>query len=266
MISNVHRVLAAAKAMLQWCTRTWLLDAVQSGLAAVCGIGTRACTLREAGEGRLVVKAPLERLAAATATLTAQPGVHWVTLHSSPRAANFYGTAITQCGAAESTYDVANLYNGSYPYNDQAKHPLWAAGIRVSLHVHTDAHQANILNSTKFDQRHDSHPIQPLVTLKMSWMDGAVCFSVQGLGQILAMGDTGMDLDSCFFRDTSIPPISTGNWPNDSTGEWFSITYHLSSSCPNSHPSGCSGCNASMPDKRPQLRYDGHVSDRGVLM
>lgn len=79
-----------------------------------------------------MVKAPLERLAAATAVLAAQPGVHWVTLHSSPRAANYYGTAITQCGAAESTYDVANLYNGSYPYNDQAKHPLWAAGIRVS--------------------------------------------------------------------------------------------------------------------------------------
>lgn len=105
---------------------------MQSELLNVCGLGPRGCTLRHAGEGRLVVQAPLERLAAAAAMLAAQPGVHWVTLHSSPRAANHYGTAITQCGAAESTYDVANLYNGSYPYNDQAKHPLWAAGIRVS--------------------------------------------------------------------------------------------------------------------------------------
>jgi hypothetical protein len=110
----------------------WLLLPMQAGLLTACGIGAHQCSLRPAGEGRLVVKAPLERLAAAAATLTAQPGVHWVTLHSSPRAANYYGTAITQCGAAESTYDVANLYNGSYPYNDQAKHPLWAAGIRVS--------------------------------------------------------------------------------------------------------------------------------------
>lgn len=83
-----------------------------------------------------MVKAPLQRLAAAAALLAAQPGVHWVTLHSSPRAANFYGTAVSQCGAAESTYDVANLANSAYTYNDEGKHPLWAAGLRVSnLHI-----------------------------------------------------------------------------------------------------------------------------------
>lgn len=54
-----------------------------------------------------------------------------VTLHSSPRAANYYGTAISQCGQAESTYDVANLANPNYAYNDQGKHPLWDAGLTV---------------------------------------------------------------------------------------------------------------------------------------
>lgn len=75
-----------------------------------------------------------------------------------------------------------------------------------------------------------------------------MCLAVQGAGQILAMGDTGMDLDSCFFRDTSIPPISTGNWPNDSTGDWLFITCHHSSSCSINQFSGCSGTHASMPD------------------
>jgi hypothetical protein len=105
----------------------------QAGLAAVCGIGAHVCSLQSVSKERLVVKAPLERLAAAAALLSAQLGVHWVTLHSSPQAANFYGTAISQCGAAESTYDVGNLYNASYAYNDEAKHPLWDAGLRVSM-------------------------------------------------------------------------------------------------------------------------------------
>lgn len=54
-------------------------------------------------------------------------------LHSSPRAANYYGTAISQCGASESIYDVANLANGAYAYNDEGKTPLWDAGLRVSV-------------------------------------------------------------------------------------------------------------------------------------
>ncbi len=32
------------------------------------------------------------------------------------------------------------------------------------------------------------------------------------------MGDTGINLDSCFFRDTNLPDTSAGNWPLDSTG------------------------------------------------
>ena len=73
--------------------------------------------------------------------------------------------------------------------------------------------------------------------------------AVQGSGQILAMGDTGMDLDSCFFRDTSIPPISTGNWPNDSTGDRIVIGHHASSSCLSDQSLGVRLCpQLSMPD------------------
>lgn len=42
---------------------------------------------------------------------------------------------------------------------------------------------------------------------------------LQGAGQIVGMGDTGIDLDSCFFRDSNLPSVSAGNWPLDSTGE-----------------------------------------------
>lgn len=82
-----------------------------------------------------MVRVPLQQLAAVAALLAAQPGVHWVALHSSPRAANYYGTAIGQCGAAESTYDVANLVNEDYAYNDEGKHPFWDAGLRVSTRI-----------------------------------------------------------------------------------------------------------------------------------
>lgn len=80
-----------------------------------------------------MVKVPLQHLDAAASLLAGQPAVHWLTLHSSPRTANYYGTAISQCGASESTYDVANLANGAYGYNDEGKTPLWDAGLRVSV-------------------------------------------------------------------------------------------------------------------------------------
>lgn len=96
---------------------------------AACGGG---CAIVQSTDTRLVVKVPLRHLDAAASLLAAQPAVHWLTLHSSPRAANYYGTAISQCGASETTYDVGNLANGAYTYNDEAKHPLWDAGLRVS--------------------------------------------------------------------------------------------------------------------------------------
>lgn len=48
---------------------------------------------------------------------------------------------------------------------------------------------------------------------------------------MLGMGDTGMDLDSCFFRDSNLPLTSAGNWPLDSTGDFLSrfICSHISS-------------------------------------
>lgn len=51
--------------------------------------------------------------------------------------------------------------------------------------------------------------------------------AAQGTGQILGMGDTGIDLDSCFFRDSNLPATSAGNWPLDSTShQLFNSTVH----------------------------------------
>jgi len=105
----------------------------QAGLAAACGGSGGGCLIAQSTAERLVVKVPLQHLDAAASLLAGQPAVHWLTLHSSPRAANYYGTAISQCGASESIYDVANLANGAYAYNDEGKTPLWGAGLRVSV-------------------------------------------------------------------------------------------------------------------------------------
>ena len=59
--------------------------------------------------------------------------VHWLTLHSAPRAANFYGTAISQCAASPATYDVANLNNANFVYDNDGNDPLWNAGLRVRV-------------------------------------------------------------------------------------------------------------------------------------
>ncbi len=46
-----------------------------------------------------------------------------------------------------------------------------------------------------------------------------ICICLQGAGQILGMGDTGLDLDSCFFRDSNEPNLAFGNFPTDRSGK-----------------------------------------------
>lgn len=67
--------------------------AVSSALAAACE-GDGACEVADSAGGRLLVKLPLQRLAAAVEALAAQPAVHWLSLHVPPRAANYYGEPI----------------------------------------------------------------------------------------------------------------------------------------------------------------------------
>ena len=57
--------------------------------------------------------------------------MHWLATAATAQAANYYGTAITQCGRSEPQYDTANVQDPGYSYNDGGLHPMWTVGLDV---------------------------------------------------------------------------------------------------------------------------------------
>lgn len=102
-------------------------------LAQICG----GCVLIPRGSGLIgtapivILAVPLADLPEVVSYLAAQSNVHWLSPASEPKVANYYGTAISQSGQCESTYNTSNVGNSAYQYNDEGKHPIWSAGLTV---------------------------------------------------------------------------------------------------------------------------------------
>jgi hypothetical protein len=173
------------------------------------------------------------------------------------RLANFYGTAITQSGQCESQYDCANIEDSGYTYNDGGKHPMWAVGLNVRAarpsgrlrilsqgrphhqesgvsdvlfmstrpcYADADAHQRKAAG-TNCARLNVNSAHNCLNMWKQGWMlplrANPGQSTVQGTNQIVGIGDTGLDLQNCFFADSTQPNMPSGTgagWGTDGIG------------------------------------------------
>ena len=94
-----------------------------------------ACVIHRVSAGlvgippTVVLTIPLADVPAVVSYLAIQSDVNWISPTSKIQMANFYAGAITQTGQCVSTFDTSSMGNTSYVYNDEGKHPMWAAGL-----------------------------------------------------------------------------------------------------------------------------------------